>query len=191
MMVMKKPWWIVVPLAWAGVVAIVAALAWWVIDGAGQSILTEPAHEAVTPAPTSGPVSPGPNRPEPSTEPPTAPTTGSSTEPTSGPTPSPSSPDSSAPPAPPSSEPQEQPTRRTMTWQGEAGLLRVSCNGQTLRLEGASPHDGYFVDEAERGDGREIEVKFRSTDGDREVEIHVVCVKGVPDFTVEQSGDDD
>jgi len=34
-------------------------------------------------------------------------------------------------------------------------------------------------------------VKFRSTDGDREVEIHVVCVNGVPDFTVDQSGDDD
>lgn len=191
---MKKPWWIALPLAWAGVVVLVAALAWWVIDGAGESILAEPVHDAVSPAPTSVPATSATSAPRRSRTPrPTAdPTTDSTaSDPTTQPPPSsvppPTQPSTTQPP--PTQQPDQ--VQRTSTWQGEAGLLRVSCTGPTLRLDGASPHDGYVVDKAEADDGREIEVKFRSTDGEREVEIHVVCVNGVPDFTVEQSGSDD
>lgn len=190
---MKKPWWIALPLAWAGVVVLVAALAWWVIDGAGESILAEPVHDAVSPGPTAAPATTETSAPRPSRTPrPTAdPTSGSTAaDPTTQPPASSVPPATEPPPTPPPTQ-QPDPVERTSTWQGEAGLLRVSCTGATLRLDGASPHDGYVVDKAEREDGREIEVKFRSTDGEREVEIHVVCVNGAPDFAVEQSGSDD
>ncbi len=76
--------------------------------------------------------------------------------------------------------------RRTSTWQGEEGLLRVSCTGPDLQLEGATPQDGYEIDKNERRSGSELEVRFRSIDGDRRVEIEARCVDGVPAFAVER-----
>jgi hypothetical protein len=76
--------------------------------------------------------------------------------------------------------------RRTSTWQGEEGLLRVSCTGPDLQLDGATPQDGYEIDKNERRSGSELEVRFRSIDGDRRVEIEAACVAGVPAFAVER-----
>lgn len=182
-----KKWWIAAPLAWAGVVAVVALLAWWVIDGAGEGVLADPARDAVTPGTTtSGPSASGSDRPSRSPRSPSDRTDG----PDDGPTSSVAPPTSTAPPptTPTSTEGSEQsaPVRRTSTWQGEEGLLRVSCLGPDLRLEGATPQDGYEIDKNERRSGTELEVRFRSVDGDRRVEIEVACVGGVPDFRVER-----
>jgi hypothetical protein len=76
--------------------------------------------------------------------------------------------------------------KRTSTWQGEEGLLRVSCTGPELQLEGATPQDGYEIDKNDRRSGSEIEVRFRSIDGDRRVEIEARCADGVPAFAVER-----
>lgn len=183
---MRKSWWLSAPLAWAGVVAVVALIAWWVIDAAGTGIIAEPAHDAVTPAPSAidRPTADHTDRPRPTPSDPSPASTAGTT-----PTTPPTTTATSAPPPPTRSA--DQPERRTLTWQGDAGLLRVSCAGSSLRLESASPHDGYVIEEKEIEAGRELEVKFRSASGDREVEIHAVCVGGVPDFAVNQSGTDD
>ncbi|RHW27572.1 hypothetical protein D0Z08_07775 [Nocardioides immobilis] len=198
-----KKWWIAAPLAWAGVVAVVALLAWWVIDGAGEGVLADPARDAVTPGTTtSGPSASESDRPSRSPRSPTDRTDGPDDGPDDGPGDGPGDgpddgavssvapPTSTAPPptTPPSTEGSEQsaPVRRTSTWQGEEGLLRVSCLGPDLRLEGATPQDGYEIDKNERRSGTELEVRFRSVDGDRRVEIEVACVGGVPDFRVER-----
>lgn len=217
---MRRPWWIAVPLAWAAVVAIVALVAWWVIDAAGRSIIADPAHDVATPGVSSaGPSVPGDRRPSggrtTGTTAPATPSSGAATGSTTSPEPPPTSSGPTAPPPPPTSSGGgdgggggggdgdgggggdgggdggggARPI--TDTWHGEAGILRVTCTGTALRLDGASPHDGYVVDQTEREGGRELEVKFRSTDGRHEVEIHVVCVGGAPRFTVEQSDDDD
>ncbi len=192
MVAMRKQWWVAAVLAWAGVVAVVALVAWWVIDGAGEDVLAEPPADVLTPGPAdpdaSSSEADGPESSDGPTattdDPTTAPTTGPTTGPTSSAVPPPSEPPPTSPP--PSGAPdQPGPQRRTSSWQGEAGLLRVSCTGPALRLEGASPSDGWVVDKNEQKGGSELEVRFRSADGDRRVEIEVACVDGVPDFNVE------
>ncbi|MDZ5621729.1 hypothetical protein [Nocardioides bizhenqiangii] len=181
---MKRRWLITAPLAWVGVVAVVALVAWWVIDDAGESVLTQPAREVITPTPDASdttapdPSASGSARPQPSASA------------TDGPTTAPP-PDTSAPPpttaeSTAGSPEQPAPVRRTSTWQGEEGLLRVSCTGHDLQLEGATPQDGYEIDKNERRSGSELEVRFRSIDGDRRVEIEARCVNGVPAFAVER-----
>ena len=165
MMSMERRWWFTAPLVWASVVAIVALVAWRVIDNAGESVLARPAGEAVTPTPSKSDATPDPSdaTPDPSDSPlPTTPgsTAGSPNEPAA--------------------------VRRTSIWQGEEGLLRVSCTGLDLQLDGATPQDGYEMDKNERRSGSELEVRFRSIDGDRRVEIEAACVAGVPAFAVER-----
>ena len=181
---MKRHWWVTAPLAWVGVVAIVALVAWQVIDDAGESVIAQPAREAITPTPGAAdatgtdPSDPSSDRPPSSTDDPTDSSTESGSPPTS-----------SAPTAPESTESSPDPpapVRRTSTWQGEEGLLRVSCTGADLQLEGATPQDGYEIDKNERRSGSELEVRFRSIDGDRRVEIEARCVDGVPAFAVER-----
>jgi hypothetical protein len=158
MMSMERRWWITAPLVWASIVAIVALVAWRVIDNAGESVLARPAGEAVTPIPSTSDPTPDPS------DAPSPTTPGSTTR----------SPDEPAA------------VRRTSTWQGEEGLLRVSCTGPDLQLDGATPQDGYEIDKNERRSGSELEVRFRSIDGDRRVEIEAACVAGVPAFAVER-----
>lgn len=195
---MKTRWWITAPLAWVTVVVLVALVAWWVIDDAGESVLAEPAREVITPTPRasdaaasdrSDPSTPGSRSPRPTDS--RGEQTGGTTDgPTSGttlPVPPPTS--SEAPPTVPESTDapeQSAPVRRTSTWQGEEGLLRVSCTGSDLQLEGATPQDGYEIDKNSRRSGSELEVRFRSLDGDRRVEIEASCVNGVPSFAVER-----
>jgi len=176
---MRKRWWITAPLAWAGVVAIVALVAWWVIDDVGESVLAQPAREVITPTPDASDSESSES------------STGSTAGPTDGPSSSAPPPTSSAPTTststPGSTDGPEQSTSvRTSTWQGEEGLLRVSCTGPDLQLEGATPQDGYEIDKNERRSGSELEVRFRSIDGDRRVEIEARCVDGVPAFAVER-----
>ena len=187
MALMKRPWWIAAPLAWVAVVTIVALAAWWVIDDAGHGILAESAHVPATSGPSGHSAGTSGAKHHRHTRPTTAPSTTSA-----GPSTAPATP-VTQPTTGTTSEPGSEPpaSATTRTWQGDAGILRVSCTGTALRLDGASPHDGYVVDQAEHEGGRELEVKFRSTDGDREVQIHVVCSSGIPDFTVEQSGGED
>ena len=150
---MKRQWWAAAAAAWVGVVAVVALLVWWVIQGAGDDVLAEPAADVFTVTPTDRSASPTDR-----------------TDPTASTT------STDAPPAP---------VRRTSTWQGEAGFLRVSCTGSALRLEGATPAAGWVVDSNEKKSGRELEVRFESADGDRRVEVTSICVDGVPDLAVE------
>lgn len=188
---MKRTWWVMAPLAWAGVVALVALVAWWVIDDAGESVLAQPAGEVITPTPQAS----DSTAPDPSASDTDRP---QSTDSTAGPTDGPADGPSATVPPPSASPPptalettdtvtdQPDPVRRTSTWQGEEGLLRVSCTGADLQLEGATPQDGYEIDKNERRSGSELEVRFRSIDGDRRVEIEARCVNGVPAFAVER-----
>jgi hypothetical protein len=172
MMSMERRWWITAPLVWASIVAIVALVAWRVIDNAGESVLARPAGEAVTPIPSTS---------DPTPDPSDAPSVPSDAPSVPSDAPSPTTPGSTT-----RSPDEPAAARRTSTWQGEEGLLRVSCTGADLQLDGATPQDGYEIDKNERRSGSELEVRFRSIDGDRRVEIEAACVAGVPAFAVER-----
>ncbi len=190
MVAMSKRWWIVAPLTWAAVVAVVALLAWSVIDSAGESVLADAPRDPVVPTDTSstddGDASDPDDSPMPG-DPSDRPSRSSS------PTDATSAPPSTPPTSPDTEEATETsaPTATTQTrsWQGEAGILRVSCTGPSIRLEGASPSNGYEVDKSESHGGSELDVRFRSADGDRRTEIEARCVNGVPDFAVEVDND--
>ena len=185
---MNRPWWISAALAWAGVVAVVALVNCWVIYSAGEEVLAEPSPDPAAsstttttadptdpeddPAGTRTPT-PRPTEPETSAPTPTSPATTIAPETT--------------PPPPPSGDPTTEaaPVRRSSSWQGTAGIVRVSCTGSSLRLDGATPADGWEVDTNTRHSGSELEVRFRSSDGDRETEVLARCVGGTPDFRVE------
>ncbi|KAA1426076.1 hypothetical protein [Nocardioides antri] len=191
---MRRPWWISAGLAWAGVVAVVALVTWWVIDSAGEEVLAEPAPDGLTPSATTTAPSDDrtPRDPRSTRTPRTTPPGGPSEDtpgagPSTAPTVATTAPQTIVPPPPPSGDATSEaaPVSRSSTWQGEAGVVRVSCTGDDLRLDGASPADGYEIDTNTRHSGRELEVRFRSTDGDRETEVHATCVGGAPDFRVE------
>ena len=146
---MERRWWITAPLVWASVVAIVALVAWRVIDNAGESVLAQPAGEAVTPTPSTSdaPQTRPTSRQTRPTRRQTRPTRPSVTSDA----PSPTTPRSTA-----GSPDEPAAVRRTSTWQGEEGLLRVSCTGPDLQLDGATPQDGYEIDKNERRSGSEL-----------------------------------
>ncbi len=184
---MRKRWWIGAPLAWVGVVALVALLAWSVIDNAGEGVLADAPRDPVVPSgtvpgssSTSAEIDEGPTlTPEPSSD---GPSTPGSTEGSGS--------------APPTTESDPDvttdavaPAPRTSTWQGEAGTVRVSCTGSSIQLEGASPSNGYEVDQNDQHGGSELRVRFESFDGDLRTEIEARCVNGTPDFSVEVDND--
>jgi hypothetical protein len=63
----------------------------------------------------------------------------------------------------------------------------VSCAGRVATNKGASPNDGWHVEQAD-DPGDDIEVKFERSNS--EVKVRATCVNGVPRFEVESGGDD-
>lgn len=162
-------------LSWTAVVVLVSFATWRVIDGAGNE-LGESSADVLPGAQTSTPSTPQP------TPTPTASRTPTPTRPGT-------SPPSGVSPTPTASA---QPAVHVRTWRGRAGSVTVACTGDSLRLEGATPSDGYRVDENESDGGREIEVKFKRVSGaEDEVEIHATCRAGTPVFSVDDQSSDD
>lgn len=151
-------------LGWLVVVLAVGAITFVVVDRAGRGVGQASAARTVAPVPTSsgsGATSPG-----------GAPT------PTATPTPSPVASRTPGQPAiKPSVEPSPRPAEvRVASFTTEGGTVVAECAGTALRLVSITPRDGWrFEQEAE---DRGLEVKFES--GESDVEIVVVCSRGVP-----------
>jgi hypothetical protein len=167
--------WVLVAIAWVGVVAAGSAVTWVVIDRAGQQV-TAGAGTGPTQPPTVGTVGPAPTAVatrsrKPSATPTSTPSAGHTS--TTAP---------STPTSPSARPPKSSPAVHTVTrtWSGAPGTVTVSCTGGTAQFKGASPNDGWTV---ERGDDGGVEVTFRN--GESEVQVHATCVAGEPRFQVE------
>ena len=176
---------------WVVVVVACASLTWLVIERAGRNVgVTQVAMSAShTSAATDGPTptvsSPAPtpsgSKSEDESEPPAThqPTTQSTTRPHSGSPGSPSSGGTSSGSAP-------QARRATFTTDG--GTVTALCTGTAIRLDSATPRDGYRLHE--ESDGRDLEVSFTSgyvggeSDGESSqydsLELHLTCQGGIP-----------
>jgi hypothetical protein len=195
---------------WAATVVVVAVVTWTVIDAAGHHVLDESALPSVasstspaaqverrgqrhrTPSPTVRPSqatgAPGPrSRPtRPRTPTPTPSTTASAdTSPGHGTPGHPgqfthSHPHHGHPSSPPSTP--APPPATTDSWHGAAGTVTVTCEGGRVRLQGATPANGYRV-EVEQEDGAVV-VQFQRDDPEDEVQVRATCVDGQPRFSV-------
>ncbi len=171
---------------WVAVVVACASLTWLVISRAGRDVgVTQVAlttSESSTAAPTAvRPTAPSPSQSE--SEPTSAaPTTSRTTAPSSG-----ASPRTTAPPAPSprnSTPPVSAPPVNRATFSTLGGTVTAACAGSTIRLDSATPRDGYRLHQ--EISGGILEVSFTSgTGGDGEGSddgygLHIVCQGGIP-----------
>lgn len=176
---------------WVVVVVACASLTWLVIERAGRNVgVTQVAMSASrTSAATGGPTptvsgaapTPSASESEDESEHPTThpPATRSTTRPPSGPS-------GSSPSGVATSAPAPQAKRATFTTEG--GTVTALCTGTAIRLDSATPRDGYRLHQ--ESDGRELEVSFTSGyvggEGDGEssqydaLELHLSCQSGIP-----------
>jgi outer membrane biosynthesis protein TonB len=83
----------------------------------------------------------------------------------------PATPAPTAPPAPPTS----QPTTSTQTFALVGGTVTVTCSGNAITLNSATPNTGFTIDKQENEDGQ-VEVRFRNDD--HESRLQVACQNG-------------
>jgi cytoskeletal protein RodZ len=83
----------------------------------------------------------------------------------------PAAPAPTAPPAPPTS----QPTTSTQTFALVGGTVTVTCSGNAITLNSATPNTGFTIDKEENEDGQ-VEVRFRNDD--HESRLQVACQNG-------------
>jgi cytoskeletal protein RodZ len=76
-----------------------------------------------------------------------------------------------APPAPPTS----QPTTSTQTFSLVGGTVTVTCNGNAITLNSATPNAGFTIDKEENEDGQ-VEVRFQNDS--HESRLQVACQNG-------------
>ncbi|MGH3347299.1 MAG: hypothetical protein ACRDO4_09975 [Nocardioides sp.] len=157
--------WVV---GWVVVAVAGATLAWGVISRAGGGVsggldtVPAPSTAARTPSGT---------------------VTGRTLSPS--PTPSPTTP---GPSSPSSSDTGSGATVTPVsrTWQGEAGVVAVSCHGPAISLDGATAYSGYVVEEDDAGPDR-VRVEFEADESSIRVEAE--CSGGEPVFSENRSGE--
>ncbi len=165
---------LVMVLGWLSVVVAVAAITFVVVDRAGRGVgrasaagtvaLVESTARSST---TAAPPSPTPSETETEAPP-------KSEKPSSTRAPARTSTPRQTAPAPVSTP--REPERRTASFTNEGGTVVASCRGSEISLDSIRPRDGWrFEKEVEHGG---LEVVFKAVE--REVEILLVCVRGVP-----------
>jgi hypothetical protein len=156
-------------LAWLAVVVGVGAITFVVVDRTGRAVGQASAADSVLALPlvtSSGSPSPRPSASRSATVP--APSSSASVGP--GSTPRPSRPSSGSTPTVVQAEP------RTASFSTDGGTVVATCEGTRISLESIRPRDGWsFEQESEHGG---LEVQF--TSGERQVEMLVTCVQGMP-----------
>lgn len=180
-------------VVWCLVVAAGIVAVWLVISRVGDEV-TDPSAMVVQPTGTVAAGDPRPRsggRPEPRRHGPSKPSGhGSSAAPSAS-----GSPPATTPPASPPSSGSQSPgatsvTARPGTWQGTAGLVRVTCRGPSISLTGASPNPGWRINIGSRGP-QEVEVELEKQGGERHTQVRAVCSGGTPRFTVHNEGEGD
>ena len=151
-------------LAWLAVVVAVGAMTFLVVDRAGRGVGQASAAERVAVLPSSS-TSPPPPEPAPTSPEPTH---------TTRTTPGPTSSSTSREPTPTQTSSDDRPD--TEAFSSDGGTVVATCTGSQISLGSIRPRDGWrFEKEGEHGG---LEVVF--TSGEREVDILIACVHGVP-----------
>jgi hypothetical protein len=75
-----------------------------------------------------------------------------------------------------------------VTWTGAAGTLTVRCQQGTVRLQAATPADGYRVEVEQEDDA--VVAQFQREHPEDEVHVRATCVNGTPRFDVEDDRSD-
>ncbi len=151
-------------LGWLGVVVAVGAITFLVVDRAGRGVGQASAAERVVVLPSStSPSSPPTSRePSPASPEPTPTTRSTATASTS--------------PEPAPTRTSSDDGRDTESFSSDGGTVVATCTGSTITLSSIRPRDGWrFEKESEHGG---LEVRFRTDE--RDVDILLVCVRGVP-----------
>ena len=156
-------------LAWLAVVVGVGAITFVVVDRTGRAVGRASSADSLVVLPSVS--SSGSASPRPSVTP--SPTRSARSTPTTvapGATTRPPRPSSRSTPTVVQAEP------RTVSFTTEGGTVVATCEGSRISLDSIRPRDGWsFEEEAEHGG---LEVQFKS--GERQVEILLTCVRGVP-----------
>ncbi len=98
----------------------------------------------------------------------------------------------SAPRSPKSSDPSPSATAGgggvpvSQTWQGDAGIVTVTCRGPVISLDSAIAYSGYVLERDEVGPDR-VRVEMESDDARYRVEAE--CVDGEPVITEDRNGE--
>jgi hypothetical protein len=119
------------------------------------------------PAPSTGPPAPQPTRP-------------------AEPAPAAPAPAPPAAPPPPTSATPAGPQRSDRSVVVTGGQVRVTCTGDVIQLNGATPSDGWVMQTDVRGT-TEVRVEFLSDAG--KSKVRAACASGEPVFDVDDAGD--
>jgi hypothetical protein len=184
-----RPPVIAMVLGWVLVVVLVGTVTYVVVDTAGQgvgrasaartplTVVQEPAAAPSTAASTPTPKPSSTPTPTPSTHrtssTPRPATTRPRTTTAPAPAPRPAPRRSSTPPP---TTPTPTSTTRTAAFTTDGGTVVVSCTAATIHLDSITPRDGWGYERDVSGG--HVEVQFKS--GEREIELHIGCVRGVP-----------
>lgn len=74
----------------------------------------------------------------------------------------------------------------SLTWEGDAGVVTVTCRGPSIVLDSAVAYSGYGMERDDAGPDR-VRVEFESDESDLRVEAE--CVDGEPVFSDDRSGE--
>lgn len=176
-------------VAWCLVVVAGIVAVWLVISRVGNEV-TDPSAMVVQPTGTAAAADPRPRsggRHEPGRHGPSKPSRARSSDAASPTGSSPATPPPSAPSATSQPPAGSAPSARPGTWQGTAGLVRVTCRGPRISLTGASPNPGWRISIGNRGP-QEVEVELEKQEGERHTQVRAVCSGGAPRFTVHNEG---
>ncbi len=167
---------VVMVLGWFAVVGVVGAITFVVVSNAGSGVGRASAAEravVVSPRTSDAPAPTVTETPTPSARPTStaSPTESTSAQPTRRPDdPEPTTAPSDRRPSAPAGDP------RTASFSTQGGIVVASCSGSKVALRSIRPRDDWrFDSDFERG---ALEVTFKTTE--REVEIYLRCVDGVP-----------
>jgi hypothetical protein len=170
---------LVMVLGWFAVVGVVGAITFVVVSNAGSGVGRASAAErvvVVSPDDSASPTQTPTTTPTRTVTPtvPTLPSASTTSEPEE-----PSEPSDPPEPRPTSKAPRPTapvPDPHTASFATEGGIVVVSCSGSKVVLKSARPRDDWRFDtEFQRG---ALEVTFKRAE--REVEIYLRCVDGVP-----------
>lgn len=188
--------------AWLAVVLVGASVVWAVISRTGQELVSGDALAragsassfSAPPPQTTSPSGPIKRRSTKPSDKPSGQGSASSSSPddtataTPSTSPSPPSPTSGPGDTPSASQPPPTTPKRSATWRGKPGTVRVTCRGSAMSLDSLLTNAGW---ESERPEahGGSLEVHFHRTSGDGEVELKAYCIGGTPRFEADEDDD--
>ncbi len=163
---------LLLPAVWMFGTLVSTGVAYGAVQMVSGSVV-ESQHEPLTSTLTAaGPASPVTSTPPVSPGPPT--TTNPPQSPVIVPTTAP-------PPRSPAPPPTQQPSSNTRTFALIGGTTQLTCSGDSIALDWATPNSGFWVETSTENGGATIEVRFRSDS--HESRLDAWCSGGTVQFS--------